>query len=58
MNTYIYINSIALRKLLNRYKLKLRVKQEIIKSAQKKSLTWTDLNRLARKIEFKDSYIN
>ena len=58
MNTSISINSIALRKLLKRYKLTLRGKQEIIKAAQKKSSTLSLLYRLARKIEFKESYRN
>ena len=54
MNTGISINSIALIKLLKRYKLTSRGKQEIIKAAQKKSSTLSLLNRLARKIEFKE----
>jgi hypothetical protein len=57
VNTCISINSIALGKLLKRYKLKSKGKQEIIKAAQKKYSTWSGLNRLARKIMFKDSKI-
>ena len=57
MNTCISINSIALGKLLKRYKLTLKGKQEIIKAAQKKYSTWSSLNRLARKILFKESSI-
>ena len=53
MNTCISINSIALGKLLKRYKLTSKGKQEIIKVAQKKYSTWSGLNRLARKIVFK-----
>ena len=58
MNTCISINSIALGKLLKRYKLTSKGKQEIIKAAQKKYSTWSCLNRLARKIVFKKSNIN
>ena len=57
MNTCISINSIALRKLLKRYKLTSKGKQEIIIAAQKKYSTWSGLNRFARKIVFKDSNI-
>ena len=57
MNTCISINSIALGKLLKRYKLTSKGKQEIIKVAQKKYSTWSGLNRHARKIMFKESKI-
>ena len=58
MKTCISINSIALGKLLNRYKLTSTGKKKIIKAAQKKSSTLSGLNRLAKKLEFKESYIN
>jgi hypothetical protein len=58
VNTCISLNSIALVKLLKRYKLTSKGKQEIIKAAQKRYLTWFSLNRLARKIVFKESNIN
>ena len=54
MKTCISTDSIALGKLLKRYKLTLKGKQEIIKAAQKRNSTWSSLNRLARKIEFKE----
>ena len=57
MNTCISINSIALGKLLKRYKLTSKGKQEIIKAAQKKYSTWSGLNRLARKIMLNQSNI-
>lgn len=57
MNTCISIHSIALGKLLKRYKLTSKGKQEIIKAAQKKYSTWSSLNKLARKIVFKESNI-
>ena len=58
MNTCISINSISLGKLLKRYKLTSNGRQEIIKAAHKRYSTWSSLNRLARKIEFKDSNVN
>ncbi len=58
MNTCISLNSIALRNLLKRYNLTSKGKQEIIKAAQKKNSTCSSLNRLARKIVFKESNIN
>ena len=60
MNTCIATNSIALGKLLKRYELKLKLKrkQEIIKAAQKRYSTWSGLNRLSRKIVFRESNIN
>ncbi len=54
MNTCISINSIALGKLLKRYKLTSKGKHEIIKAAQKKYSTCYSLNKLARKIVFKE----
>ena len=57
MNSLISINSIALVKLLKRYKLSSKGKKEIIKAAQKKNSTWSGLNILARKIVFNQSNI-
>ena len=58
MNTFISINSIALWKLFKKYKLTSKGNQEIIKAAQKRYLTFSGLNRLSRKIVFKESNIN
>ena len=58
MNTSISLNSIVLGKILKRYKLTSKGKQEIIKAAHKRYSTWSGLNRLARKIVFKESNIN
>ena len=58
MNTCISLNSIGLGKLLKRYKLTSKVKQEIIKAAPKKYSTCASFNRRARKILFKESNIN
>ena len=54
----ISMNSIILGKLLKRYKLTSKGKHEILKAAQKRSTTYAALNRLSRKIEFKDSISN
>ena len=58
MNSCIYINSISQEKLLKRYKLITRKKQEISKAAKKRSATWSFLNRFFRKIEFKELITN
>ena len=58
VNSNISINSKILGKLFKRYKLSIRGKQEIVKTAKIKSTTWSGLNRLARKIEFKESITN
>ena len=58
MNNCISINSISLGKLLKIYKLTSKGKQEIIKEAQKRYSTCSGLNRIARKIKFKESNIN
>ena len=58
MNSFISMNSIIPGKLFKRSKLKIRIKQEIIKAVQNKSTTCSGLNRLARKIDFKESTTN
>ena len=58
MKSYSSINSKNLGKLLRRYKLTTRGKEEILKASKIKSKTWSDLNRLARKILFKESITN
>ena len=55
MNSYIFINSKTQENLLKKYKLRKRGKQKIIKSVQKRSITYYRLNRLVRKIYIKDS---
>ena len=58
MKTHISINSISFGKLFKRYKLKSKRNQEIIKEVQKRSSNGFAINRIARKIEFKESNIN
>ena len=58
MKSYSAINLKNLGKLLKRDELKARGKDGILKSAKIRSATWSVLNRLARKIEFKGSITN
>ena len=58
MNTCNSINSVALRKLLKKYNLTPKNKQQVILLAQRKTATWSALHRLARKLEFKDTVAN
>ena len=58
MNTCNSINSIALGKLLKKYNLTPKNKHKVILLAQRKTATWSGLNRLARKLEFKKSVAN
>ena len=58
MNTCNSINSIALGKLLKKYNLTPKNKQKVILLAQRKTATWSGLNRLARKLEFIQSAVN
>ena len=55
MNTCNSANSIKLGKLLKRFKLTPKDKQRIIQEAQKDYSTWSNLERLARNLEFKKS---
>ena len=52
MKSYSSINSKTLGKLPKRYKLTTRGKEEILKAAKMRAITWSCLNRIARKIEF------
>ena len=58
MNTCNSINSIALGKLLKKYNLTPKNKQQVILLAQEKTATWSAIHRLARKLEFKQSVVN
>ena len=58
MNTCNSINSIALGKLLKKYNLTPKNKQQVILLAQRKTATWSGLHRLARKLEYKQSVAN
>ena len=58
VKSYSSINSKTMGKLLKRYKLTTRAKEEILKAAQKRSTHHSILRRLATKIEFKESIAN
>ena len=58
MNTCNSINSIALGKLLKKYNLLPKNKQQVILLAQRKTATWSAIHRLARKLEFKQSVLD
>ena len=58
MNTCNSINSLALGKLLKKYNLTPKNKQQVTLLAQRKTAIWSGLNRLARKLEFKQSVAN
>ena len=58
MNTCNSINSLALGKLLKKYNLTPKNKQQLVLLAQRKTATWSGLYRLARKLEFNQSGVN
>ena len=58
MKNYSSINSKNLGKLLKRYKLTIRGKEEILKVVKIRSTTWSGLNTIARKNELEDSITN
>ena len=53
-----FINPLALGKLFKKYNLTPKNKQQVILLAQRKTATWSGLNRLARKLEFIQSVAN
>ena len=58
MNTCNSINSLALGKLLKKYNLTPKNKQQVILLAQRKTATWSGLHRLARIVKFKQSVVD
>jgi len=54
MNTCNSVISVKLEKLLKRFKLTSKNKQKIIKEAQMDYSTWSILERLVRKLVFKN----
>ena len=46
------VNPLALGKVLNKYKLTPKNKQQIVLLSKRKTATWSAINRLARKLEF------
>ena len=51
------INPLALGKVLNKYNLTPQNKQQVVLLVKGKTATWSAINRLARKIEFKQSVV-
>ena len=52
------INPLALGKVLNKYKLTPKNKQQVVLLSKRKTATWTAIHRLARKLEFKQSVVD
>ena len=52
------INPIALGKVLNKYKLTPKNKQQVVLLSKRKTATWSAIHRLARKLEFKQSLVD
>ena len=46
------VNPLALGKVLNKYKLTPKNKQQVVLLSKRKTATWSAINRLARKLEF------
>ena len=49
------INPLALGKVLNKYKLTPKNKQQVVLLSKRKTATWTAIHRLARKLEFQQT---
>ena len=52
------INPLALGKVLKKYNLTPQNKQQVVLLSKQKTATWSAINRLARKLEFKQSLVN
>ena len=49
------INPLALGKVLNKYKLTPKNKQQVVLLSKRKTATWSAIYRLARKLEFQQT---
>ena len=49
------INPLTLWKVLKKYNLTLKNKQQIVLLSKRKTATWSAMHRLARQLEFKQS---
>ena len=58
MNTCNSITSIALGKLLKKYNLTPKMKQQVVILAQRKTATRAVLQRLVRKLQFRQSVVD
>ena len=52
------VNPLALGKVLNKYKLTTKNKQQVVLLSKRKTATWSAIHRLARKLEFKQSLVD
>ena len=52
------VNPLALGKVLNKYKLTPKNKQQVVLLSKRKTATWSAIHRLARKLEFKQSVLD
>ena len=49
------VNPLALGKVLNKYKLTPKNKQQVVTLSKRKTATWSAIHRLARKLEFQQT---
>ena len=49
------VNPLALGKVLNKYKLTPKNKQQVVLLSKRKTATWSAIHRLARKLEFQQT---
>ena len=52
------VNPLALGKVLNKYKLTPKNKQQVVLLSKRKTATWSAIHRLARKLEFRKSVVD
>ena len=52
------INPLALGKVLKKYSLNLKNKQQVVLLSKRKTATWSAIHRLARKLKFKQSVVD
>ena len=50
-----FINPLELVKVLKKYNLTPKNKQQVVLLSKRKTATWSSIHRLARKLEFKQS---
>ena len=53
-----FINPLALGKVLKKYNLTPKNKQQVVLLSKRKTSTWSAIHKLARKLEFKQSVLD
>ena len=53
-----FINPLALGKVLKKYNLTPKNKQQVVLLSKRKTSTWSSIHKLARKLEFKQSVLD